>query len=395
MQKYLPLLVSLFCLLCIPAGAQTKRFIHKLGIEGTPAYILPTNPFLKGYNAGNTPIRFGYSLHVKYAFQFRPGSETGRIYKGAYQGVGLAYNNFREPQYLGNPVTAYVFQGARIAQLAPRLSFNYEWKFGASFGWKPYDENQNYYNRVIGSKINAYLNAGFYLNWSPASTIDLFAGVDFTHYSNGNTRYPNSGLNSSGGKIGIIYNLNRTKQEIQPASSLSLPDFRQHISCDVVLYGAWRRKGVFIDDQGYLAPGAFGVLGFNVNPMYNLTHRLKAGISLDGQYDESANIENYIAAPEETDNLKFYRPSLQEQIGVGLSARVEYVMPYFSINFGIGKNFIGKGEDLKGIYQILALKLSVTRNFFLHIGYQLHDFRNPNNLMLGIGYRFNNQRQIR
>jgi len=34
--------------------------------------------------------------------------------------------------------------------------FDYEWNFGASFGWKKYDGLYNPQNEVIGSKINAY-----------------------------------------------------------------------------------------------------------------------------------------------------------------------------------------------------------------------------------------------
>ena len=81
---------------------------------------------------------------------------------------------------------------------------------------------------------------------------------------------------------------------------------------------------------------------------------------------------------------------LHEQIGIGLSARGEFTMPFFSINIGVGHNLFYNKGDLKGLYQILALKVSVTRNLFLHVGYQLHKFHNPNNLMLGVGYRFHN-----
>ena len=40
----------------------------------------------------------------------------------------------------------------------------------------------------------------------------------------------------------------------------------------------------------------------------------------------------------------------------------------------------------------LIYKIDVTRNSYLHIGYNLREFHEPNYLMLGIGYRFNNKR---
>ena len=110
------------------------------------------------------------------------------------------------------------------------------------------------------------------------------------------------------------------------------------------------------------------------------------------QYDESANIVDHIAndfIPSESEDLKFYRPSFREQFSAGLSLRAEVVMPIFSINIGIGKNFLCKGRDTNSFYQIFVLKTDITKNVFIHTGYQLYKFKNPNNLMLGLGIRFN------
>ena len=113
-------------------------------------------------------------------------------------------------------------------------------------------------------------------------------------------------------------------------------------------------------------------------------------MSLDAQYDESANLKDHIANDNQwADELKFHRPPFREQFAVGVSLRAEVVMPIFSINLGVGKNVIGRGDDTNSYYQVFVLKADVTRHLFLHVGYQLYKFRNPNNLMLGVGYRFN------
>lgn len=67
-------------------------------------------------------------------------------------------------------------------------------------------------------------------------------------------------------------------------------------------------------------------------------------------------------------------------------------MPIFSINIGIGRNVVCRGEDTDVFYQMLILKARFTRNAFLHVGYRLSRFRDPSHLMLGIGYSFNNRR---
>ena len=334
-------------------------------------------------------------MHLKYAFQFGPETRFGRNYPFTYQGVGLGYNTFFNSAEVGTPVALYVFQHARIAALTERLSLDYEWNFGLSAGWKPYDNDYNSYNGAVGSRVNAYLNAGIYLNWSLSRYFDFIIGGDFTHFSNGNTKFPNAGVNTTGAKIGLVYNFNReesdlTKSLVKPY----IPRFPRHISYDLVLFGSWRRKGVAVGDKQYAAPDAYGVAGFNFATMYNFGYKFRAGLSVDGVYDGSANVytEDYIVGYDGGDpGYQFHTPSFDKQIALGISGRAEFVMPYFTVGFGLGFNVLHKGGDLKSFYQMLTLKVGVTRNTFVHVGYCLKDFQTPNYLMLGVGFRFNNK----
>ncbi|WP_337626239.1 acyloxyacyl hydrolase [Phocaeicola sp.] len=392
------LLCLLFAFFCIgetlaghaePDSLTHHPIHHQIGFDIRPGYVLPTKSFFEGENAQGKPINTVLSAHLKYAFRFDKDSYLGKLYPHAYQGIGIAYTSFFNPSELGNPVSVYVFQGSQIARLTPHLTLDYEWNFGASFGWKKYNETSNPYNDVVGSKINAYLNAGIYLNWQLAPQWHLTAGIETTHYSNGNSNYPNSGVNTVGGRIGLIHTFGaeKTTPKTHPQEKALLQG--SPFSYDIILYGATRRRGIIWPDERYLVPGSFGVIGFNFNPLYRVNRYFRAGISLDAQYDESANLKNHVAGTEHDTNQKqFYRPSFREQFAVGLSLRAELTMPIFSINLGIGRNLIYKGEDTKGFYQILALKTFVTRRAFLHVGYQLSNFRDPNNLMLGLGYRF-------
>ena len=267
---------------------------------------------------------------------------------------------------------------------------NYEWNFGASFGWKPYDEYDNPENQIIGSKVNAYLNVNLYLKWALSPKFDLMIGATGSHFSNGNTQYPNSGLNTVDCKVGLVYNFNRRADELaQSWQRPIVPPFPRHVSYDLTLFGSWRKKAVAHEgSSGQVpAPGTYNVFGFSFAPMYNFDYKFRAGVALDGVYDHSANMkESY----EEENG--FYTPPAKKQMALGLSARGEFVMPYFTVGIGLGANVLHGGGDMKSFYQILALKIDVTRNSYLHIGYNLREFHEPNYLMLGIGYRFNNKR---
>lgn len=390
------LLLCLFLTFFIESHAKqdtlTRHPIHhQIGFDIRPGYILPTKSFFERDNAQGKPIRNVVSAHLKWAFRFHKDSYLGRLYPYAYQGIGVAYTSFSNTSEIGNPVSVYVFQGSRIARLAPRLSLDYEWNFGAAFGWKKHNYTTNPYNDVVGSKINAYLNVGIYLNWRLASEWRLTAGIEASHYSNGNSNYPNAGVNTIGGRIGVIRTFDSKEDKTQSFKREKATLKGSPFSYDLIVYGATRRRGIIWPDEKYLVPGSFGVVGLNFNPLYWINRYLRAGISLDAQYDESANLKNHYAGDNYTlqdGSKKFYRPPFREQFAIGLSVRAELTMPIFSINFGIGRNLIYKGEDTKGFYQILALKTFVTSHLFLHTGYQLNNFNDPNNLMLGLGYRF-------
>lgn len=370
-------------------------FVHGIGAEYRPEYIFKTHEFLQGYNAAGRPLDLAHSAHLRYRLSFAAGSQPDRTYGGVYQGIGAAYCTFGNRRELGDPKVVYLYQGGRIARLSPRLSFDYEWNLGLSFGWNPYDATSNNYQRVIGSRMNAYINADFYLDCALSRRVSLAAGLSATHFSNGNTEVPNAGLNTVGLKLGLNYDFGEARRA--PDGDIGrggLRPFPRHFSYDAVLFGSWRRKAVASGGTYFALPDAYTVLGVNVAAMYNFGYKFRAGVSVDGVWDNSANVtyEDVICELDGVcydDGLR--RSSFGEQIALGVSARAEFVMPFFTVGVGLGANVLHHGGDLRSFYQILTLKIAVTRSSFLHIGYNLKDFHMPNYLMLGVGYRFNNK----
>ena len=375
----------------LPLAAQENggdELTHRVGIEMKGAWIAPSHGFFRGENGAGKKLDKSGSLHLKYSFQFPGSSRYGAMYPTAYQGIGMAWNTFFDKAELGVPAALYVFQGARIASLGERLSLDGEWNFGASFGWKPYDEQHNSFNRVVGSRVNAYIDAALLLSWRPLPGLTLNAGVDITHFSNGNTTLPNSGVNTIGARIGAVYNVARTPMKSIRKAAVQ-ESFRQ-FTLETIFYGALRAKGFEYEGSGYLLDGRFAVAGINIAPMYRFTRCFQAGLSLDVQYDESANLSGHMAGmvSEGTGmSPRFYRPPLSEQVAAGLSLRAELVMPIFTIGVGLGRNVLYKGE-LGVFYQMATLKTDVGGNAFLQIGYRLDNFHDPSNLMIGLGWRF-------
>lgn len=367
---------------------EPNGFSHRAEMEYRQAFILPSAPFYKNANQTGLAIRNAFSGHLKYSIGLPEGVLGHRIFIDTYQGVGFAFYHFENGEELGKPLMAYLFQKSRILRLSPRIMLDYEWNFGISAGWNPYDYFDNPNNVIIGSKLNAYINAGISLNWRAGKRWMITGGGDFTHFSNGNTDFPNAGLNLTGVKLGMIYDFKGKDKEEgrREFADLTVPKYPGHLSYDLVLFGSWRRKGVDFFGDLVASPYQYPVAGVYFAPMYNFDYRFRAGVSADAIYDGSANVytEDYIVGTEQP----FYRPHWNRQIAMGVSARGEYVMPVFVIGVGIGTHVLHKGGDFRGTYQSIALKIRTSRKTFIHIGYSIKDFYEPNYLMLGMGFRF-------
>ena len=394
---------------------------HRIGINARGAWLMPTHKFFRGENGTGKPLNYSASAHLQYSYQFPASSTFGTLFPTAYQGIGVGWNTFFDKKEIGMPTAVYIFQGAQICRLASRLSLDYEWNFGASFGWKPFHDDEeldgraNIYNTVVGSKVNAYINASLILTYRPVNQATLFFGVDVSHFSNGNTRYPNAGVNTLGIKVGGTYGFGECSMR-KPGAKLSrkadygfsdiwsgtrpycsIPDEREEnrfinrMSLNVTLYGALRSKGLMYEDNAYILGNKFAVAGIDLSPMYRVGKCFAAGLSVDLQYDESANLRSHIAGTDHTEDgikLLVRRPPLRESLAAGLSLRAELIMPIFMVGVGVGHNIIYNGSDFDGFYQVFNLKTSLTKRLFLNIGYKLTDLKRPNNLMIGLGWSF-------
>ncbi len=284
-------------------------------------------------------------------------------------------------------------------------------------GWKPCDGHIAYSNLIVGSKINAYINVGAGLQWHLGKDWDMTAGLDLTHFSNGNTSFPNPGVNMAGIRVGITKSFGTandnsplvarrnstsestskcnhsadTSSEYNSISENRVAndnlDRKHRLGYDLTLYGAWRKRVYRGGEEPVLLNGHFAIAGLNFSPMWRVSKIFRAGVSADFQWDESTDLRRHHISGLTADDLRFRRPPFFNQVSCGISGRAELVMPLFSVNIGMGYNIIAP-EESRATYQMANLKIRLIRGLYLNIGYQLLDFQRQNNLMLGFGYSF-------
>lgn len=387
------LLITVFLKVHGETTQSWNNIINSIGFDIRPSYAFSSykDDILKSKldvsDARKTTLCS--SLHFKYSFQFSPAVADGRLYPGVWQGIGTSVNFLGNHRGIGTPITVYVFQGAPIYKFNKRLSLFYEWNFGASFGWKKCDGEISYSNLIVGSKTNAYINLGAGLLWNLNSSYSMTAGIDLTHFSDGNTSFPNPGVNFIGLRIGVTRSLRSRFPE--PGRKVSFDSDtligKKKLQFDVTAYGAVRKRVYRGGETPILLNGHFAVAGIDISPMWMISKIFKAGASADFQWDESTDLKRHHISGSSPEDICFSRPPFFNQISMGVSGRAELVMPIFSVNLGIGYNVFGP-EETKASYQLANLKVRFTDHLYLNIGYQLLNFQRQNNLMLGVGYSF-------
>ncbi len=344
--------ILLFCLigLVVPSVQADTTYVHRIEADGVPQKVLQSNSYLRGNNPQGEVIDKAMVLRLKYALQQSGNPDAIGSYCGIGGGVVMT------SQQLGRPVLAYILQGAPLINFTKNFSLNYELQLGAAFGWNAYEAKDNKDNHVVGSRVTAYIGADVFFRYVIGRYWDLNVGYGYSHYSNANLKMPNEGLNMMGCRASVAFYFNRSKQ-ISRASLITAPTLPKgkRWATDIVAFGGWKKRSLE-------NPNTYNVAGLSVSPTYRLNSAFAVGPALDVIYDNSVN----------------------PQVSVGLQARAELTMPFLRASGGIGHHVVG---GLNSFYETLAMKIDVSRHFFLQVGYCLYNYNYTNNLMLGIGVR--------
>lgn len=385
--KYLFITIVLFVGVTVAkAATPTPRTLpQRLSIEVRPAYNIVSHYALSGAMTNGDRLESMMSLHARYAFSFRKDSRMGELFPTVYQGIGLGAYTLYHHNYVGTPLAIYVLQGAQIAEFSDKLSLDYEWNLGYSWGWRP--------NDAMNSKGNIIINIALPLIWHVAPKWEISLTPDFTHISNGDTSFSNNGANGFGLRFGASYLFNEehankaTPRYFAPAEELKAAGFAQHITYDIIAYGGWRADRFIQDGSFVLINKALPIAGIQFTPLYQLNRYFALGMSLDAQVDSSLNL--YDAVEDSAGNvISFERPSLWKQTEVGVSLRGEINAPIFKIGVGIGINLNRQGYDMSRLYTQFTLKAFIHKYLFLFVGYRFNAKAYTQNMMYGIGFRF-------
>jgi len=268
---------------------------------------------------------------------------------------------------LGKPSALYIFYSGPIKRWK-KLGFFYEMSVGLSYDFNEYNPITNPINDIIGSNANVYLSGKFFIQYMLSQRIDLIMGLDLTHFSNGNTRTPNMGLNLYGPSVSVKYNFNPIKNYTRKIDKNYKPHLRPEFE-----KSEWPEKdkshfihilvaagGKTTNSQIYDGPTYFvSTIALDWTKQYSRIARYGAG--LDFFYDSAIR-----------DNMHIPNAQFKDLAQIGIHFGNELLISRFDFITQLG--FYLYNEAGKGPFWLrFNLRFLVTDNFGIQGGLKTLD----------------------
>jgi len=364
----------------------SKPTKHKfLSFKYHAGQVLQTNSFVEGNNKKGEPIDFYQSFALQYGRQTDGSKEWEHIFNFPYFGVGFYTANFFNSDELGHPLALYGFIGFPLKRWH-RSSLGYELGFGLTYNWEPYDTYDNPFNVAIGSYRTVYIDANVYYQYQLGKRWDLNGGFGFTHFSNGGTQKPNSGINLLSPFIELKYSFKDRPLLIRKV----VERYPQHHEISFALGASGRQIEYSTEEHPELDDKyqdiSYTVINISAAYLKQTTWKNKFGAGFDFTYDESINAQIDINDGE----IEVLPPlSFGEKLSLGAFGTYEFCVDRLSIASYLGVYIFRKEipDPTPVLYQKFGIKYHFKNDLYAGILVKANNFSVAEYIEWNIGYR--------
>ncbi|RKD92822.1 acyloxyacyl hydrolase [Mangrovibacterium diazotrophicum] len=346
--------------------------------------VLQTNDFVRGENLAGKPIDTFHALTLSYGVQTTGRKEWQHVLNFPYYGVSFYNANFFNSRELGYPTALYGFIGLPIKR-GPRSSFGYELGFGLTYNWQPYDEYNNPFNIAIGSHRTVYGGGNLYYSYDLTPRWELKGGVEFSHFSNGATKQPNSGLNLFSPFVELKYSFHDRPELVR----VMPPAYQKHSEI-AVQYGIGKMQEEYRskESEDIFALESFMMMNVSVAWLRQTTWKHKFGIGTDLTYNEEGNVKITYHEGQEPDVEK--SSAFFDKTSMGIYGTYEFCIDRLSLASYLGAYALRKHDDREPplLYQKFGAKYHFKNDMFIGILVRAHNFSVADFIEWNIGYRF-------
>ncbi|MBI5914706.1 MAG: acyloxyacyl hydrolase [Bacteroidetes bacterium] len=341
-------------------------------------------PFFTSIDEEGNVFKATKAFSIEYGWQMLGEKEWHQTCKYPHLGIGVQYLRVMKRDELGHPVSVYGFYNGNYLW-SNNFQFTNRLAAGLAYGFTAYNPNDLKPNDLISTKVNAFveLGTGFAIRLSDFLFIE--PGFRFTHFSNGNIREPQKGINIVSYNIGarsILGSIPTVPKKI-PVSEC------QHRHEVLAFLGMATRQLEFKEKYSKLPHETYGLnylmanlhLGYN----YEMNHRLKLGGGVDIIHD-GTNGQQEVAKsgiPHKSD-VPFH-DKMGLSVFIGGESAIDRLSIVTSLGYMVAQT---RFEDSSPAFeQRLGFKYHFYRNVFAGVNVRAYNFRAAKAFEFNIGMR--------
>jgi hypothetical protein len=358
-------------------GLEASPWFTRVGF--TPAYVFETNPFSLSEAPADKQIRSAPSITIEMGRQTDGSRDWHHLYGMPSYGFGVSLASPGNGSQISRPVDAYTFFSWPFARLSERVQVTTDFGMGISWNWKAFNQQTNSYTTVLGSNMNARIDWGFYLRYIMTPQTSLYAGVDYTHRSNGGTRQPDQGINVIGPSVALRYNLGPERRQ---SAIKEPPPFLP--AWEFVIGGAGGLKDVVEKTHPDLRHdfGAFDVTAGLQRHFYRYG-KIAAGtdVTYDGATGARVDFLNGVSVQR--------RAGPAERLSMGLYGGYEHLIGRFSAIVQVGYNVANGSEEPERprLYERYGWRYQFNDRFFGTMAVRAIKDHKADFVEFGVGYK--------
>ena len=248
--------------------------------------VLSTNKFVSGNNEEHLPVSVFQSASLQLSKQTTGDKLWEQLYAFPRFGAGIYTARFDDFPEIGKPVAIYGMLDLPLFRLG-KFTINSDFGLGLTFNWRSFGQDK--YNIAIGAQETVYLDLGASFEYKFRNNLLLDLGCSFTHFSNGDLKKPNYGINLFSPKLRLGYNFHEPGNEFRHDV---IPKFNKISEINLSVYTGWENilyKGHDVDsttrNKGVYYP-AYGIAAsFN----RKISYKSKLGFGIMADYLGAAN----------------------------------------------------------------------------------------------------------
>ncbi len=209
--------IGLLCILFIGVLISSFSQTNKITVKTFYGFIFPHHEVI--YSKVNSPI---HSLELTYSKQLAKDSIWDHLYKNPEFGINLFYTSLGNNNVFGKEISLFPSLTFNLMK-TEKIDFYSRFGLGISYNTETFDPKNNLENYAVSKPINIHFDFLLGVNYKLTPNFELKGGIKIGHFSNGNTSFPNMGMNYISSYLGAGYLFNQPTNENKHTSKPSVP----------------------------------------------------------------------------------------------------------------------------------------------------------------------------